>query len=161
MTSVKIAVEAMRAGSFDYLTKAVDLEELAVVLDKAWNHARLQRELRYWHGAGRDGNPLDRIIGDSNASSPHAGGAAGGSRSGGAPAMLADRLLTLDMSPRAVGLQGEVHDEVSRVTRAGEEVPSHGVAWAVLSGPIPSSRRRPSWPPSSPLAHAPPRHGGM
>jgi two-component system response regulator AtoC len=65
--SVKIAVEAMKAGGFDYLTKPVDLEELAVVLDKAWNHARLQRELRYWQGAGRDGNPLDRIIGDSSA----------------------------------------------------------------------------------------------
>ena len=65
--SVKIAVEAMRAGSFDYLTKPVDLEELAVVLDKAWNHARLQRELRYWQGAGRDGNPVARIIGDSSA----------------------------------------------------------------------------------------------
>jgi two-component system, NtrC family, response regulator AtoC len=65
--SVKIAVEAMRAGSFDYLTKPVDLEELAVVLDKAWTHARLQRELRYWQGAGLDGNPADRIIGDSSA----------------------------------------------------------------------------------------------
>ena len=89
--SVKIAVEAMRAGSFDYLTKPVDLEELAVVLDKAWNHARLQRELRYWQGAGRDGNPADRIIGDSSATRQLraqverlAGLAAGG----GAPAIL-------------------------------------------------------------------------
>ncbi len=89
--SVKIAVEAMRAGSFDYLTKPVDLEELAVVLDKAWSHARLQRELRYWHGAGRDGNPADRIIGDSSATRQLrtqverlAGLAAGG----GAPAIL-------------------------------------------------------------------------
>jgi len=65
--SVKIAVEAMRAGSFDYLTKPVDLEELVVVLDKAWDHARLHRELRYWQGAGRDGNPVARIIGDSSA----------------------------------------------------------------------------------------------
>jgi DNA-binding NtrC family response regulator len=89
--SVKIAVEAMRAGSFDYLTKPVDLEELAVVCDKAWNHARLQRELRYWQGAGRDGNPVDRIIGDSSATRQLraqverlAGLAAGG----GAPAIL-------------------------------------------------------------------------
>jgi two-component system response regulator AtoC len=65
--SVKIAVEAMRAGGFDYLTKPVDLEEMAVVLDKAWHHARLERELRYWQGAGRDNRPLARIIGDSEA----------------------------------------------------------------------------------------------
>lgn len=65
--SVKIAVEAMRAGGFDYLTKPVDLEEMAVVLGKAWNHARLERELRYWQSAGRDSRPLARIIGDSEA----------------------------------------------------------------------------------------------
>ncbi|MBI4637083.1 MAG: sigma-54-dependent Fis family transcriptional regulator [Candidatus Rokubacteria bacterium] len=63
--TVKSAVEAMRAGAFDYLTKPVDLEELAVVLDKAWSHARLQRELRYWQDAGRKGDPRERIIGDS------------------------------------------------------------------------------------------------
>jgi DNA-binding NtrC family response regulator len=63
--TVKSAVEAMRAGAFDYLTKPVDLEELAVVLDRAWAHARLQRELRYWQGANRRGDPLARIVGDS------------------------------------------------------------------------------------------------
>ncbi len=63
--NVKTAVEAMRAGAFDYLTKPIDLEELALVLEKAWNHARLERELRYWQGAGRRSDPRERIVGDS------------------------------------------------------------------------------------------------
>jgi two-component system response regulator AtoC len=66
-SSVKVAVEAMRAGGFDYLTKPVDLEELAVVLDKAWQHVRLERELRYLQSAGREPDPRSRIIGDSAA----------------------------------------------------------------------------------------------
>ncbi|MFQ5911663.1 MAG: sigma-54-dependent transcriptional regulator [Nitrospinota bacterium] len=65
--TVKTAVEAMRTGAFDYLTKPVDLEELAVVLDKAWKHARLRRELRYWQDAGRRSDPRARIVGDSEA----------------------------------------------------------------------------------------------
>ena len=65
--TVKVAVEAMRAGAFDYLTKPVDLEELTVVLEKAWHHARLRRELRYWQGVRREGDPLSRLIGESEA----------------------------------------------------------------------------------------------
>ena len=65
--SVKAAVAAMRAGAFDYLTKPVDLEELAVVLRKASEHARLQRELRYWQDAGRRGDPRAQIVGESAA----------------------------------------------------------------------------------------------
>ncbi|MFQ5519775.1 MAG: sigma-54-dependent transcriptional regulator [Candidatus Methylomirabilia bacterium] len=64
--SVKTAVEAMRAGAFDYLTKPVDLEELALVLGKAWDHARLERELRYWQDPSRRGDPRARIVGDSD-----------------------------------------------------------------------------------------------
>jgi DNA-binding NtrC family response regulator len=65
--NVKTAVEAMRAGAFDYLAKPVDLEELAVVLDRARQHVRLQRELRYWQGAGRREDPRERILGESDA----------------------------------------------------------------------------------------------
>jgi DNA-binding NtrC family response regulator len=63
--SVKTAVEAMRAGAFDYLTKPVDLDELTVVLGKAWNHARLRREVRYWQDASRAGAPRARIVGEA------------------------------------------------------------------------------------------------
>lgn len=63
--SVKTAVEAMRAGAFDYLAKPADLEELTVVLERAWGHARLRRELRYLQDAGRKGDPRHRIVGES------------------------------------------------------------------------------------------------
>ena len=41
--NVKTAVEAMRAGGFEYLIKPVDFEEMAIVLDKAWTRARRDR----------------------------------------------------------------------------------------------------------------------
>ncbi|EPR44801.1 two component, sigma54 specific, transcriptional regulator, Fis family [Desulfovibrio sp. X2] len=42
--SVGAAVEAMKHGAYDYLTKPADNEELAAVLDKAFEYARLLRE---------------------------------------------------------------------------------------------------------------------
>jgi len=65
--NVKTAVEAMRAGAFDYLTKPVDLEELALVLGRARSHARLERELRLLQDAGGRGAPGERIVGTSEA----------------------------------------------------------------------------------------------
>ncbi|HYL79354.1 MAG TPA: response regulator, partial [Candidatus Acidoferrum sp.] len=38
--SVASAVEAMKLGAFDYLTKPLDLDELRVVVDKALAHQR-------------------------------------------------------------------------------------------------------------------------
>jgi DNA-binding NtrC family response regulator len=64
---VKTAVEAMRAGAFDYLTKPVDLEELALVLGRARSHARLERELRLLQDKPARGAPLERIVGTSEA----------------------------------------------------------------------------------------------
>ncbi len=42
--TVQTAVEAMRYGAFDYITKPFNLEELMIVLDKALSHSELQRE---------------------------------------------------------------------------------------------------------------------
>jgi len=42
--TVQTAVEAMRFGAFDYLTKPFNLEELMMVLEKALSVARLQKE---------------------------------------------------------------------------------------------------------------------
>jgi two-component system, NtrC family, response regulator AtoC len=65
--NVKTAVEAMRAGAFDYLTKPIDLEELALVLGRARSHARLERELRLLQGSDGRGAPGERIVGTSEA----------------------------------------------------------------------------------------------
>ena len=65
--NVKTAVEAMRAGAFDYLTKPIDLEELALVLGRARSHARLERELRLLQGADGRSAPGERLVGVSEA----------------------------------------------------------------------------------------------
>ena len=44
-SSVKSAVEAMREGAFNYLTKPVDLEELYVVVEKAIEHRGLTNKV--------------------------------------------------------------------------------------------------------------------
>ncbi|MBE0556188.1 MAG: sigma-54-dependent Fis family transcriptional regulator, partial [Proteobacteria bacterium] len=42
--SVKTAVEALKAGAFDYLTKPLDIEELKILIDKAMDHYHLRQE---------------------------------------------------------------------------------------------------------------------
>jgi len=63
--TVGSAVEAMRRGAFDYLSKPVDLDELRVVVDKALTHLRLRRELSYLKS--RDGAAAGaEIVGESS-----------------------------------------------------------------------------------------------
>ena len=42
--TIQTAVEALKKGAFDYIAKPVQLEELALALDKAINHFRLRAE---------------------------------------------------------------------------------------------------------------------
>jgi DNA-binding NtrC family response regulator len=44
--SIATAVEAMRAGAFDFITKPFDVEMVTMALDRAVRHAALQREVR-------------------------------------------------------------------------------------------------------------------
>ena len=44
--SVGTAVEALKAGAFDYLTKPLDIDELKILVRKALEHHQLQRENR-------------------------------------------------------------------------------------------------------------------
>jgi len=43
-SSVKTAVEALKAGAFDYLTKPLDIEELKILIEKALEHYHLRAE---------------------------------------------------------------------------------------------------------------------
>ena len=47
---VEVAVEAMKAGAYDYLTKPVVLGELKRLLDKAVGQDRLESALSYYQG---------------------------------------------------------------------------------------------------------------
>lgn len=44
--SVKTAIQAMKTGAFDYLTKPIDLKELLMIVDRGIEHHRLIRENR-------------------------------------------------------------------------------------------------------------------
>ena len=46
--TVETAVQAMKAGAYDYLTKPVDSEEMSLVVGRALEHLRLVRECSYY-----------------------------------------------------------------------------------------------------------------
>jgi DNA-binding NtrC family response regulator len=47
------AVEATRLGAFHFVTKPPDLDELGVIVARALEHARLQREVEHWRSDPR------------------------------------------------------------------------------------------------------------
>ena len=48
-SDVKIAVEAMKLGAFDFLLKPIDIEQLKIVLNKCVNHLKLKIEVENLH----------------------------------------------------------------------------------------------------------------
>ena len=63
--SVSSAIEAMKGGAFDYLTKPLDLDEVRVVVDKALAQQRMRRELSYLKARAETGGHTAEIVGDS------------------------------------------------------------------------------------------------
>ena len=61
--SIDSAVEAMRKGAFDYLTKPLERDELLLVLRRALERSRLVRENRMLQEQLRDRFRLDNIVG--------------------------------------------------------------------------------------------------
>src|ERR1043166_581037 len=61
------AVEAMKAGTFDYVQKPFEIEEMAVKIDKAIEMRRMQHQIDYLRHAQGDIYDFDRIIGSSGA----------------------------------------------------------------------------------------------
>jgi DNA-binding NtrC family response regulator len=61
------AVEAMRQGAFDYLTKPVKLEEVIITVDKALEVRELRRENRSLRQELRDIHGFESIVGTSKA----------------------------------------------------------------------------------------------
>jgi two-component system, NtrC family, response regulator HydG len=66
-SSVETAVEALKAGAYDYLTKPLDFDELRISMERAMDHTQLKEENRLLRE--RLGNRFDRrdIIGRSRA----------------------------------------------------------------------------------------------
>jgi len=66
-SSVETAVEALKAGAYDYLTKPLDFDELRITMERAMDHTQLKEENRRLRETL--GNRFDRrsIIGRSQA----------------------------------------------------------------------------------------------
>jgi len=63
--TVKTAVDAMKLGAADYLTKPFDVEELRVVVAKALQTEELEREVRYLRAQVVNRYGFDNIVGKS------------------------------------------------------------------------------------------------
>src|SRR5215475_494878 len=63
--SVKTAVEAMKGGACDYLTKPIVLSELKILIDKAFGQERLEGALNYYNLRAGVAPSLDSLIGES------------------------------------------------------------------------------------------------
>ncbi len=65
--SVDTAIQAMKNGAFDYITKPVNLEELALIAQRAVEHCRLVRAHRHLQHAFSERLRAASIIGQSRA----------------------------------------------------------------------------------------------
>ncbi|MFO7964956.1 MAG: sigma-54 dependent transcriptional regulator [Desulfobacterales bacterium] len=65
--SVGTAVEALKSGAYDYLSKPLDIEELKMLVEKALNHYRLQEENRLMKERLDERFNFSSIIGKSRA----------------------------------------------------------------------------------------------
>ncbi len=65
--TVGTAVEAMKRGAFDYLTKPADNDELMLTLNRAWEYSRLLRENDRLRTELSGENALKRLVGSGPA----------------------------------------------------------------------------------------------
>ena len=63
--SVEMAVDAMKAGAFDFLTKPVALGKLRLLLDKAMGQTRRDSALNYYQKRDAQIATLDALLGES------------------------------------------------------------------------------------------------
>ncbi len=63
--SIKTAVEALKSGAYDYLTKPLDIDELKILIQKALEHYRLQEENVFLKERLADRFDFSKIVGKS------------------------------------------------------------------------------------------------
>ena len=66
-TTVETAVEAMKQGAYHYANKPFNLDEIALLVEKALETTRLRREVHSLRSAQAQPYSLDRIVGESEA----------------------------------------------------------------------------------------------
>ncbi|HPK53714.1 MAG TPA: response regulator, partial [Smithellaceae bacterium] len=65
--SVETAVNALKKGAYDYLTKPLDFDELKIAIARATEHTRLKKENEYLKGKLSEHFDRQSIIGQSAA----------------------------------------------------------------------------------------------
>jgi DNA-binding NtrC family response regulator len=63
--SVQVAVDAMKAGAYDYLSKPVVLSELKLLLERAVGQERLEGALSYYQHRQARTSGLEKLVGES------------------------------------------------------------------------------------------------
>jgi DNA-binding NtrC family response regulator len=63
--NVETAVDAMKAGAYDFLSKPLVLAKLKVLLDKVVGQSRLEGTLSYYHGKQAEESTLSAFLGES------------------------------------------------------------------------------------------------
>jgi two-component system, NtrC family, response regulator AtoC len=66
-SSIEMAVEAMKHGAYHFASKPFDLDEVALLVEKALETTRLRREVRTLRAREAAPYSLDRIVGESQA----------------------------------------------------------------------------------------------
>jgi DNA-binding NtrC family response regulator len=64
-SSVAVAVEAMKGGAFHYANKPFDVDEIALLVEKALETTRLRREVRALRATQARPYSVERIVGES------------------------------------------------------------------------------------------------
>ena len=65
--SLETAVSAIRVGAFDFVTKPIEMDLLAIALERAVQHRRLQQQVKLLSERVEQGGRLGEMIGDSAA----------------------------------------------------------------------------------------------
>jgi DNA-binding NtrC family response regulator len=66
-SSIELAVQAMKQGAYHYAHKPFNLDEIALLVDKALETTQLRREVRALRSSQAQPYSLDRIVGESDA----------------------------------------------------------------------------------------------
>ena len=107
--SEQLAVDAMKAGAYDYLTKPLVLAKLKMVLDKIAGEVRLSQELNYYRKKEAGEGGIEQLTGESTPMLLLKGLIA--------QVLEAERCLT-DAEPPAVLITGETGSGKELVARA-------------------------------------------
>jgi two-component system response regulator AtoC len=65
--SLEVAIAAIRAGAYDFITKPVDIDILKLALDRAVQHRHSRREIRRLRQATQESQRFERLLGHSPA----------------------------------------------------------------------------------------------